>query len=347
MEKRSGDARKRPFPADETTAEDTTSNFVLPVGENETVITEKTTSSIAMGAIFANRYQLEQRLGVGATSDVWRALDTQHGRRVALKIMRDSKGAADDDYNGRFHREARHLSRIQHPNVIEVFDYATEPKPYLAMELLEGEDLEARLRREGRLSLHACIPIFAQVCSGLSCVHAAGIVHRDIKPANIYYLSDGTVKLVDFGLAKKPQHQYLRPLSEMTDASTLEAPLTRRGNVVGTIKYMSPEQLSRTDVDYRGDLWSLAVVLYRMITGTLPFAGTSDLDVMIRIVREPSPVPSRDTRDLPLKIDHFFVRALQKEPAHRFTSAHEMADAFVRIVNGLTTRPPPTAPPRP
>lgn len=346
MHKRSGDAPKRPNALDELTGELTTSDFVLGENENATVITEKPVSSTSMGALFANRYQLERRLGVGATSDVWRAFDTAHNRLVALKIMRDSRDASDDDWDGRFHREARLLSRIRNPNVIEVFDYSTEPKPYLAMELLEGEDLETRLRREERIALRNCVPIVTQLCAGLACVHAAGIVHRDIKPANIYCMSSGVVKLVDFGLAKKPHH-YLRPLNEMTDATTLEAPITRRGNVVGTVKYMSPEQLSRNEVDFRSDLWSAAVVLYRMLTGKMPFSGTSDIDVMIRIVREPSPAPSRDAADLPPKIDHFFVRALQKDPLNRFSSAFEMGDAFSRIVNGTTTRPPPPRPPRP
>ncbi len=346
MHKRSGDAPKRPIALDEITGELTTSDFIAGDSDNETVITEKPISSMSMGALFGNRYQLERRLGVGATSDVWQAFDTAQRRSVALKIMRDSRDSSDDDWNGRFHREARLLSRIRHPNAIEVFDYATEPKPYLAMELLEGEDLETKLRRNERIPLRECVPILSQLCAGLACVHAAGIVHRDIKPANIYCLNNGAVKLVDFGLAKKPHH-YLRPLNEMTDATTQEAPITRRGNVVGTIKYMSPEQLSRNDIDFKSDLWSAAVVLYRMLTGTLPFSGTSDLDVMIRIVREPSPAPSRDVKDLPPKIDNFFIRALQKDPANRFTSAYEMGEAFSRIVNGAATRPPPARPPRP
>jgi serine/threonine protein kinase len=237
--------------------------------------------------------------------------------------------------------------RIHHPNILEVSDYGTDPKPYLVMELLVGEDLEALLRREERVAIDQATKIFAKICEGLQSIHDAGIIHRDVKPANIYLMKSGGIKLVDFGLAKRP-HRFLAAVSDLTDGTTVESPITKRGNVVGTIRYMSPEQLSKNDIDYRTDLWSAAVVLYRMLTGSHAFPGLSDVDTMLNIMGGAAPTPSRDLVELPLKasarLDNFFLRALQRNPGHRFGSASEMALALAMIAAEVAPRSGPLPP---
>ena len=337
MSNGSGHAGNRPpqEPSEEEIAAD------LAFAELETVVTEKPASSTAPFMVIADRYRLEARLGGGAMGDVWRAHDAATGQNVAIKIMRES---VDPEIAARFHREARVLSRIRHPSVLAVFDYGTDPRPFVVMELLEGQDLEALLRREERLPLDRATLIFSKVCEGLQSVHDAGIIHRDIKPANIFCLDNGEVKLVDFGLAKRP-HRFVNKPMDLTDGTTMEAPLTKRGNIMGTIKYISPEQLSRADIDYRSDLWSAAVVLFRMLTGQHAFAGSSDIDIMLSIMRGSPPVPSRDVNDFPDRLkamlDNFFVRALQRDPAHRFGSASEMALALAMIAAQAGMKPAP------
>jgi serine/threonine-protein kinase len=338
MVNRSGDPSNRPLPTAEVgDSPDSTEEIDLDAAEietvNDTVVTEKPPSAGLLG----DRYELILRLGGGAMGDVWRARDRNTGDDVAVKIMRE---VGDREFQGRFHREARVLTRIRHPSILEVLDYGTEPKPYLVMELLVGEDLEALLRREERIPLDRTTKIFAQICEGLQNVHDAGIIHRDVKPANIYLMENGNIKLVDFGLAKKP-HRFLTNTADLTDGTTIEAPLTKRGNVVGTIKYMSPEQLSRADIDFRSDLWSVAVVLFRMLTGNHAFPGMNDVDTMLNIMGNAAPVPSRDAKDLPPKLDNFFLRALQRNPAHRFGSASEMAIALAMITAEAIARPGP------
>jgi serine/threonine-protein kinase len=327
---------------EEESAEVLDADFIL--SELDTVVTEKPSSSTAPYVVIADRYRLEARLGGGAMGEVWRAKDVATGQAVAIKIMRES---VDPEIAARFHREARVLSRIRHPSVLAVFDYGTDPRPFVVMELLEGQDLEALLRREERLPLDRATLIFSKICEGLQNVHDAGIIHRDIKPANIFCMENGEVKLVDFGLAKRP-HKFVAKPVDLTDGTTMEAPLTKRGNIMGTIKYISPEQLSRADIDYRSDLWSAAVVLFRMLTGQHAFPGMSDIDIMLNIMQGTPPVPSRDVKDFPDRLkamlDNFFVRALQRNPAHRFGSASEMALALAMIAAQArvrqTTQPP-------
>lgn len=333
-----GHAPNRPPEGDEV--EDLSSSEIAFV-DPDTVVTEKPASSTAPYMVMADRYKLEARLGGGAMGEVWRARDAGTGAEVAIKIMRES---VDPEASARFHREARVLMRIRHPSVLEVWDYGTEPRPYVVMELLVGQDLEALLRREERLPLDRATLIFSKICEGLQSVHDAGIIHRDIKPANIFCLQGGGVKLVDFGLAKRP-HRFVSKPMDLTDGTTMEAPLTKRGNIMGTVKYISPEQLSKSDIDYRSDLWSAAVVLFRMLTGQHAFPGNSDIDIMLNIMQGTPPVPSRDVKDFPHRLqamlDNFFVRALQKNPAHRFSSASEMAIALATIAHQAGFRPAP------
>jgi tetratricopeptide (TPR) repeat protein len=213
------------------------------------------------------KYEIVSRVGRGAMGVVYHARDPFLERDVALKVMLPQI-AGDPDQKGRFEREARAVAKIVHPNVLTVFDlgYHHDGSPYIAMELLKGMDLLHMLRQEGSLALERKVDIIIQLLDGLACAHQAGIVHRDIKPANIFLTVDGTVKIMDFGVAR------------FTMSST-----TGTGAVMGTADYMSPEQVQGAKVDGRTDLWSAGCVLYQLLTGHRPFTGESIMTVFYKI----------------------------------------------------------------
>ena len=197
-------------------------------------------------------YRIITRLGRGAMGVVYRAVDSRTGRDVALKVMSD---IGDDVAATRFTREGEAVSRMVHRNIVTVYEAGVmEQCPYIAMELLEGITLAQRMAGDEPLSLDAKLDIVAQLCEGLQYAHDHGVVHRDVKPANVWLLKNGGVKLLDFGLAK-------------VAGSTV----TRAGCVVGSVAYMSPEQLSGIDVDGRSDLFAAGVILYELLTGQRPF----------------------------------------------------------------------------
>jgi tetratricopeptide (TPR) repeat protein len=218
-------------------------------------------------------YEIESAIGAGAMGEVYRALDTRLDRRVALKIL-PGGAAADPAFRERFHREARTISSLSHPNVCALFDIGEQDgTPFLVMEYLDGETLAARLAR-GRLSIDEALSFVIQMAEGLSRAHALGIVHRDLKPGNVMLLDGGVVKLLDFGLAKRfalnPDDQTMGGLSES-------------GMMVGTVAYMSPEQVLGEPVDHRSDIFSLGVVLYEAVAGVRPFDGASVYSVLHKI----------------------------------------------------------------
>jgi serine/threonine-protein kinase len=290
---------------------------------------------IAAGELVARRYLLDHQLAQGGMGSVWVARHVQLGALVAVKFM-DPRFLESPAARARFEREARTAAQIQSPHVVKVFDYGIEDEtPYLVMELLDGEDLGARLKRRGPLSLPAAADIVAQVARALRQAHEAGIVHRDLKPANVFLARSGEVeiaKVLDFGLAKPMD---LSPEDEATKTE----------EVLGSPQYMSPEHARGTrDPDPRSDLFSLGVIAYRLITGKLPFSGRNASDILVKICTEPAPPPSVHRADLPLAIDRFFVRALAKTPEERFQSAAEMAQAFalaagVDLTSTLTAAP--------
>ena len=213
------------------------------------------------------KYEIVSRVGRGAMGVVYHARDPMLERDVALKVMLPQI-AGDPDQKGRFEREARAVAKIVHPNVLTVFDlgYHHDGSPYIAMELLKGQDLLHTLRHKPALPLERKIDIVIQLLDGLACAHQAGIVHRDVKPANVFLTVDGTVKIMDFGVAR------------FTMSST-----TGTGAVMGTADYMSPEQVQGAKVDGRTDLWSVGCVLYQLLTGHRPFTGESLMTVFYKI----------------------------------------------------------------
>ncbi|MBM7114456.1 protein kinase domain-containing protein [Archangium primigenium] len=268
-----------------------------------------------------SRYQLERKIAGGGMGAIWVALDSQLKRRVALKLMAPER---IDSYSARhqFEREAMAIAQLRNPHVVQVHDYGVDgDTPYIVMELLEGEDLEARLERQGRLEPAVVASLLNQIARALASAHASGVIHRDLKPANLFLArGDGeeVVKVLDFGLAR---------WEGGASSSSSEQP----GQVMGTLRYMSPEQM-RGDarVDHRTDLWSFAVVAYRALTGRFPFSADA-LGEMSRgrAVAEP---PSQWVPELGQGVDAFFARALHVEPSRRFQSARELASAFAELL---------------
>lgn len=275
------------------------------------------------------RYVVERPLASGGMGEVWIAQDQQLQRRVAIKLLRDVRGDAERRLE-RFEHEARLVARLQHPNVVRVYDYgrADEATPYIVMELLEGEDLRAVLQRSSRLSVAALVPVVVQAAKGLHAAHRAGIVHHDLKPANLFVVRQGSeriVKVLDFGIAT---------LQRTEPRSGSDRPVW-----AGSPAYMSPEQLRMGHVDHRTDLWSLAVVAYQALTGVSPFGSTSAAHSARRVLEEPPAPPSRHVGTLSADVDAFFRRALAMEPSARFSSALELAAAFSALDRRQHDRP--------
>jgi eukaryotic-like serine/threonine-protein kinase len=263
--------------------------------------------------------RLVQLLRMGAVGSVWAAYHGGLGKKVAVKFM--SASLSDDKTTvTRFSREGAFIAKIGSPHVVEIYEQGLteDGLPYMVMELLQGEDLSERMERSGSLSLDETGTMIAQLCDALGEAHALGIIHRDIRPNNVF-LVDGRgevfVKLLDFGVA--------RGIGYDTGA------VTGTGDVVGTVVYMSPEQFYNSKgVDGRADLWSVAVVAYRALTGEHPFTDTG-LEALLAAVRSGVfPLPSQRRGGIPVDVDEWVKKALQRDPNERFQTAREMADGF-------------------
>ena len=263
---------------------------------------------------------------------VWEGTHATLGSRVAVKFI-DAEYAESPEARSRFENEARAAARLRSKHVVEVYDHGVtdDGRPFIVMEFLDGEPLDKRLDRVGRLSPKETAHIVMQICRGLTKAHAAGIVHRDLKPENVFLVRDeeeGTdvAKVVDFGIAK------------FNDASLGSSSATRTGSVLGTPHYMSPEQArGLRSVDSRSDLWSVAVIAYRCIVGALPFEGEAVGDLLVKLCTAPIPVPSQLAPDVPPSFDAWLVRALNRDPAQRFASAAQLAESLA-LVCGLSLR---------
>jgi hypothetical protein len=264
-------------------------------------------------------YEILNALGRGGMGEVYRARHVKLGRDVAVKILPE-EFAADSGRRLRFEREARTASSLNHPNIVTIYDIAEhEGTTYIAMELVEGRTLR-ELLAEGALSIDETLEIAQQIADGLAKAHAAGIVHRDLKPDNVMVTPDGLVKILDFGLAK--------PMPTLADGESALPTLpqvTTEGALVGTPRYMSPEQLSGSDVDQNSDQFSFGIVLYEMLGGRRPFDGPSLPSVVNAILNE-APEPLKRLRpDSPKGLDKIVERCLQKDPARRFATSAELS----------------------
>lgn len=262
--------------------------------------------------------------------DLWLGFDIKLRRRVVIKFIR-SFAATEPELIARFEREARASARVRSPYVIETYDYGVDRGcAFIVMEYLEGEDLNRRLEREERIPLAQATTLFTQLGKALDAIHAAGVIHRDLKPGNIFITSsagDDLVKVLDFGVAK---------------SSCSRDRITKTGMVLGTPRYMSPEQtMAPRQVDYRSDLWSMAVILYRAITGQCPFAGANINELVRHICQTSFPKASELAPELPPGVDAFFARTFEFEPEARFQSGKEMMEAFSALVQAPASLPSP------
>jgi eukaryotic-like serine/threonine-protein kinase len=275
--------------------------------------------SIAEGMVVNEKYRLEREIASGGMGALWLAFDLTLKRHVVVKFIQ-TQARTDAHMKARFEREARAAAQIRSPNVIATYDYGVDRGcAFIVMEHLEGEDLKCRLDRDGKLSVVHTLTMLRQLGKGLDAVHAAGIIHRDLKPGNIFLAVEGeeeVVKLLDFGVAKAMM------------SGTIDK-LTMTGVIIGTTRYMSPEQTKGSkQVDYRTDLWAAAVIVYRALTGVFPFNGQTTSDIIDSICRKPIPRASELAPELPCAIDSFFERAMARDPNDRFQSGKEMANAL-------------------
>ena len=270
-------------------------------------------------------YRIVAPIGAGGMGEVFLAQDSRLERNVALKIL-PRAFAGDAERLGRFVREAKSASALNHPNILTIHEIGvSEGFHYLATELIVGETLRERIAR-GALPVADGLEIALQVAAALGAAHAAGIVHRDVKPENVMIRADGLVKVLDFGLAKWSEPQAVDP-----QGVTLDRGRTHPGVVLGTVAYMSPEQSRGKTVDARTDLWSLGVVLYEMLSGRQPFEGESSTDVLANILHRDPPQLALEAEELAPEIDAILGRALAKERLERYATTRElMADLKAR-----------------
>ncbi len=279
-----------------------------------------------------SRYVVGRELGRGGMGVVYEADDTRLGRKVAIKVLQRGPESA-----GRIHRfaqEARAASALNHPNIITIHDIdAADEGDFIVMELVQGEPL-SRLSGDGPTAVDRAIDYTSQIAAALAAAHAADIVHRDVKPANVMVTRDGTVKVLDFGLAKWTTEPAV-------DAATVTgAPHTQAGAIVGTSGYMSPEQALGQPADARSDVFSIGVVLYELLSGRRPFRGASEWSVLNAVVHE-QPTPLQDVRpDVPEAVAQLVGRCLEKDPARRYPSAVELLDDLRRLAPAHTAARP-------
>jgi eukaryotic-like serine/threonine-protein kinase len=269
-------------------------------------------------------YRICESIGTGGMGEVYLATDTVAGRKAALKLL-PLRFTGDADRLKRFEQEARAVVGLNHPNVVTVYEIGEENSiHYIASELIEGETLRDRLAH-GPMQLTEGLDVAIQVASGLAAAHQAGIVHRDIKPENIMLRPDGYAKVLDFGVAKLAEQEL--PTSMPKDEALLLVE-TNLGSVLGTVRYMSPEQACGGQIDKRTDIWSLGVVLYEMVTGHAPFSGETSKDVMSSILeKDPRPL-TRYVARAPVELQQIVTKALRKDRGQRYHSAHEVLEVL-------------------
>jgi eukaryotic-like serine/threonine-protein kinase len=307
-----------------------------------------------IGQRVAGQFEIVDRIGAGGMGAVYRALQPEMNRHVAIKILHP-KYVSRKDLVARFRREARAMSQLSHPNTARVFLYGQldDQSCYFVMEYLEGRNLAQVVRAEGPMEAHRALEVMVQVCGALEEAHRAGIIHRDLKPENIFLTNQGGIedypKVLDFGLAKVTEKQ-MRPGSLI---------LTGEGMVFGTPEFMSPEQAQGKPLDTRSDIYSLGVVLYELLTGKLPFDAKQPLEfIHLHVSKPPIPLHQRapDRTFMP-GLEEVVMRALAKSPQDRYSSAVAFAEALKDVARGrlrtaamraytppATSEPPPPAP---
>jgi beta-lactam-binding protein with PASTA domain/predicted Ser/Thr protein kinase len=276
-------------------------------------------SDTLINTVFDGRYRVLRRLGSGGMANVYLAEDEELGRQVAIKILND-RHAADDQFVERFRREAKNAAGLSHPNIVQIYDRGeAEGTYYIAMEYLEGQTLKELAVVRRPVPIREAIAYARQILAALRFAHRKGIVHRDIKPHNALIDDDGRVKVTDFGIARAG------PASQMTEA----------GSIIGTAQYLSPEQARGGAIDQRSDLYSVGVVLYELLTGTVPFTGDTPVEIAMKHLSSVPEPPSARRADIPRPLDQVVLRALAKDAEERYATAEEMDAELARVAEGL------------
>src|SRR5216110_2889271 len=294
-----------------------------PVAGIATRIIENGQADLLVGRTIGH-YKISKRIGTGGMGEVYLATDMTAGRKAALKLL-PTRFTGDPERLKRFQQEARAVVALNHPNILTIYEIGEDHSThYIASELIEGETLRERLQR-GPMHLSEALDVAIQVASALAAAHQAGIVHRDIKPENIMLRPDGYVKVLDFGIAKLAGQEV--PVTLPRDEALLVVE-TNLGSILGTVRYMSPEQACGAPVDKSTDIWSLGVVLYEMVTGHAPFTGDTPQEVMSAIVeKDPQPLTSYIVAP-PAELQQIISKTLRKDREERYHRAQELLDAL-------------------
>ncbi|HWN21856.1 MAG TPA: Stk1 family PASTA domain-containing Ser/Thr kinase [Gaiellaceae bacterium] len=269
-------------------------------------------------SLFHGRYKISRKLGAGGMANVYLAEDQELGRRVAIKML-DDRHSSDAQFVERFRREAQNAAGLSHPNIVSIYDRGeAEGSYYIAMEYVEGRTLKELLVARGPSPIGIAIDYTRQILSALRFAHRNGIVHRDIKPHNVIVDGEGRVKVMDFGIARAGT-------SQMTEA----------GSIIGTAQYLSPEQARGAPVDQTSDLYSTGIVLYELLTGSVPFTGETPVEIAMKHLSQAPLPPSAHRPEVPRDLDYVVLRALAKDPAERYRSAEDMDSDLERIARGI------------
>jgi serine/threonine protein kinase len=280
-------------------------------------------------------YEVVGAIGAGGMGEVYRARDTRLGRDVAIKVL-PASFAGDPERLRRFEQEARAVAALNHPNILAIHDIGThDGAPFLVTELLEGETLRERLA-EGALPVRKAIEIAVQAAHGVAAAHEKGIIHRDLKPANIFLTTDGRVKILDFGLAKLTEKEARAP-GETQGATLTAGGATEPGVVLGTVGYMSPEQVRGKPADARSDIFALGTILYEMLSGRRAFEKDTSAETMAAILKEEPPELAGDGKKIPPALDRVVRHSMEKNPAERFQSARDLAFNLESLSGTSTT----------
>ncbi|HEY6148006.1 MAG TPA: serine/threonine-protein kinase, partial [Thermoanaerobaculia bacterium] len=283
-------------------------------------------------------YEILAPLGAGGMGEVYRARDRKLDRDVAIKVLPASV-ASDPDALARFEREAKAVAALSHPNILAIHDFASQDGiVYAVMELLEGETLRGKLD-SGPIPQRQALDYAVQIAKGLSAAHEKGVVHRDLKPENVFVMTDGHVKILDFGLVKRIE-------ATSTEEATSGPDRTGRGTVMGTTDYMSPEQARGLPVDHRSDLFSFGAILYEMLSGRKAFKKATASDTMAAILRDEPPGLSASGGFIPPALDNVVGHCLEKNPEDRFQSARDIVFALTVASSSSSSSGPQAMTPR-
>src|SRR5579871_1481657 len=281
-------------------------------------------------------YRVIEKIGAGGMGEVFRAHDERLGRDVALKLIRPAS-SDNPDHLRRFEQEARAAAALNHPNILAIYDVGFEgTTPYIVSELLEGKTLRQRLE-EGTVPVRDASGYALQVAQGLTAAHERLIIHRDLKPENLFLTTDGRVKILDFGVAK------LQASAEDDRSIESLTTVTKHGAVIGTVAYMSPEQLRGKTVDPRSDIFSFGAILYELMSGCRAFHGETEVDTMTAVLREEPAITNLEQAAIPAGYQDIVRHCLEKEPEDRFQSAKDLVFALQTLAGSAPVKTKPVA----